>query len=159
MSTGVIRVILVGGDSTVDKLIQTVEGGKETHVAGIMLGSIAEATGLKEKHDLYPGFWLHDPTKYDNNPDATFYNVEVPDIEAANEEVRRLIGTPYGYSDCLKYALHKCTGVDMPDNTLSVDCSEAYTRIFRAGGLNIFPDLSPDEVSPDEFDKWLSNRQ
>jgi poly-gamma-glutamate capsule biosynthesis protein CapA/YwtB (metallophosphatase superfamily) len=67
MSKGTIKIILVGGDSQVDKFIQAFENGNKTHVAGVMFGSVLESLGVKSPGDLYPGVWLHDPNKYDGN--------------------------------------------------------------------------------------------
>lgn len=146
-----IRVGFAGGTTVIDKAIQAVSGGDYadiTHVFIFLLDSIAEAEGIKEYDDLYPGFWLHPLEKYNDDQHVKIIELDVPDLAAAQEETRRLLGTPYSYHGCLEAAA-KLTGLDLPvDGEFTVMCSEAVTRILRAGGLCICPDSLADDVTP-----------
>lgn len=150
MSSGTVTVILIKGDhnNLVDDVIMDVSRGEYSHSAIKILGSTLEALGQKDQGDLYPGVWLHAPDKYDNNPAAVFIQVELPDLAAAEAEARRLIGTLYGYTDCVRGGLHKLIGVDPVGNAITANCSETVTRILRAGGFDILPEVTPDCVTP-----------
>jgi hypothetical protein len=143
-----VRLIFVGGDSKVDKLITEVTGGTKSHVAGLLFDGVYESTGLKEPSDIYPGVWLHDPNKYLNNPDAESIEIEVPDIDALKEEARRLLGTPYGYLDCIRGGVFDLLGIKVPDNDWAMDCSETWTRLLRAGGLDILSEIPAGDLTP-----------
>ena len=124
------------------KIIDWVEGPGEnpSHAAIYMLDGILEA--------LDTGFVKSPLNAYDSFK-HTILTVEVPDIEAAEAEAEKLLGTPYGYRACLDGGLHDLLGVTVPgDGEKTVDCSEAVVRILRAGGLDIFPDFSADNVTP-----------
>lgn len=98
--------------------------------------------------DIYPGFWLHPPDKYEGDPHVKIIEQDVPDLAAAQSETRRLLGRLYSYHGCLE-AVAKLTGFDLPvDGECTVMCSEAVTRILRAGGLCICPDILADDVTP-----------
>ena len=145
------RVGFAGGTTVIDKAIQAVSGGDYadiTHAFIFLFDSIAEAEGIKEYDDIYPGFWLHPPDKYGGDQHVKFVELEVPDLAAAQEETRRLLGTPYSYHGCLEAAA-KLTGLDLPvDGECTGMCSEAVTRILRAGGLCVCPDSLADDVTP-----------
>ena len=146
-----VRVGFAGGTTLIDQAIQAVSGGDYadiTHAFIFLLDSIAEAEGIKEYDDIYPGFWLHPPDKYDGDPHVKIIELDVPDLAAAQNETRRLLGTPYSYHGCLEAAA-KLTGLDLPvDGECTVMCSEAVTRILRAGGLCVCPDSLADDVTP-----------
>jgi len=140
-----VTLIFVGGDSKVDKIITGVTGGTKSHVAGILFDSVYESLGMKDEGDLYPGVWMHDPSKYINNPDVEFITLEVPDIKALEAEARNLLGTPYGYTDCVRTGSF---GTVIPDNAYTMDCSETWTRLLRAGKLDILPGVPAGCISP-----------
>lgn len=146
-----VRVGFAGGTTLIDRAIQKISGGDYadiTHTFIFLFDSIAEAEGVKEYDDVYPGFWLHPPDKYDGDEHTKIVEVDVPDLAAAQEEARRLIGTPYSYHGCLEAAA-KLSGLDLPvDGECTVMCSEAVTHILRAGGLCICPDNRADDVTP-----------
>lgn len=146
-----VRVGFAGGTTLLDQAIQKISGGDYvdiTHAFVFLLDSIAEAEGVKEYDDLYPGFWLHPPDKYDGDEHTKIVELDVPDLAAAQAETRRLLGTPYSYHGCLEAAA-ELAGIDLPaDGELTVMCSEAVTRILRAGGLCICPDNQADDVTP-----------
>jgi hypothetical protein len=149
MTAGTLTVIGCHGTAWYSKVISDVERSPWTHIAGIILGSTLESQGIKDKGDLYPGVWLHPPDKYKDGDNAVFITVQVPDIEAAEEEARQLIGTLYGYSDCVNGGVLELFGAQIPtDGAFTVNCSEAWTRILRAGNLNILPELTADSVTP-----------
>lgn len=143
-----ITLIFVGGDSKVDKVITGVTGGTKSHVAGLLFDGVYESTGLKEEHDPYPGVWLHSPRKYINNPDAELIEVEVPNIEGLKDEARKLLGTPYGYTDCVRGGVFDLLGIEVPDNDWTMNCSETWTRLLRAGGLNVLLGVPAGDVTP-----------
>lgn len=140
MSTSKVVMVFVGGDSWLDKEIETVSEGDVSHAAGILFDSTYEAIGLKEETDKYPGVWLHRLNKYNGNPYAKFIEVEIPDIEGLKDEARKLLGTLYGYMNCGRTAVYDLTGIQIPDNSLTVMCSETWTRLLRGGKVNVLPD-------------------
>lgn len=148
---GKVTLIFVSGDSEVDKLITGVTGGNKTHVAGLLFDGVYESTGMKEEFDPYPGVWLHNPDKYVNNPDAEFIDLEVPDLDALKEEARRLLGTPYGYTDCARTGIYEMLGIVITDNAYAMDCSETWTRLLKASGLDILPEIPAGCVSPEKM--------
>lgn len=114
MST--VRVGFAGGTTVIDKAIQVISGSEYcdvTHAFIFLLDSIAEAEGVKEYDDIYPGFWLHPPDKYVGDEHTKVVEMDVPDIAAAQAETRRLLGTPYSYHGCLEAAA-KLSGMDSP---------------------------------------------
>ena len=146
-----VKVGFAGGDSLLDRAIQKISGGDYadvTHAFIVLFSSIAEAEGVKEYSDPYPGFWLHPPDKYQNSLHVKVLEIDLPDIPAAECEARQLLGTPYSYHGCLEAAA-KLVGLDLPtDGERTVMCSEAITRILRAGGLPVCPGYQADMVTP-----------
>ena len=147
-----VRVGFVGGDTVIDKVIEGASGSQYadiSHTFIYLLNSIVEAEGVKQYADPYPGVWLHPPAKYDGDSHAKFIDVDVPDVPAAESKARELIGTLYGYVDCLATVskfLADCNLIPGSDRTMH--CSETVTRILRAGGVSVCPELQADEVSP-----------
>jgi hypothetical protein len=147
-----VRVGFVGGDSWLDKAIEAASGSQYadiSHAFIFLLNSIVEAEGVKQYADPYPGVWLHPPGKYDGDSHVKIIEIDVPDMPAAESKARELIGTLYGYSDCIVTATKFLTGHNIfsgGENTMH--CSETVTRILRAGGLPVCPGLQADEVSP-----------
>lgn len=148
-----IVLIFVGGNSFIDKAIHEVSKGDVTHVAGLLFDGTYESTGLKEETDPYPGVWLHRPNKYIGNPDAKFIEIEVPDIDGLKAEARRLLGTPYGYTDCLRTGIFDILGMQIPDNDWSMMCSETWTRLLHGGKVNILPSIVPGCIDPSRLYK------
>jgi len=146
-----IKVGFAGGDTLLDRAIQKISGGDYaniTHAFIFLLDSVAEAEGVKEYSDHYPGFWLHPVDKYQGNLNVKVLGIDLPDVSAAEDEVRKLLGTPYSYHGCLEAAA-KLVGFDLPaDGERTVMCSEAITRILRAGGLPVCPGYQADMVTP-----------
>jgi len=130
------------------ELIEAVEGnGQPSHAAIFMFGGILEA--------LSNGFVKSPLNAYDQFK-HTIITVDVPNIEAAEAEANKLLGKPYDYRACLDGGIHDLLGVTVPGNgEVAVDCSEAVTLILQAGGLNIFPDFSADNVTPADLLKKL----
>ena len=144
-----VTLIFVGGESEIDNLITGVTGGEYSHVAGILFDSIYESTGLKEESDPYPGVWLHDPQKYDNNPSMKTVEVIVPDIQALKREARNLLGKKYAYLGCIEGGLYDKLGIKISiASDFAVNCSETWARLLRAGGVNILPEVPVDCITP-----------
>jgi len=134
------------------ELVEAVEGkGEPSHAAIFMLGGILEALDngfVKSPLNAYDGF------------KTTILTVDVPDIEAAEAKANELLGKPYGWKACIAGGLHDLLGVTIPgDGEKTDDCSEAVTRILQSGGLDIFPDFAPDNVTPADLLRKLQNRQ
>jgi hypothetical protein len=152
-----VTVIFVHGDSIVDKIIDDVSKGNYSHVAIKIIGGTLEALGMKDSNDPYPGIWKHDINKYDNNPYVKMIDVELPDLPSAESEANSLIGKPYGYIDCVDGGAYDLTGKQLPaDGELTANCSETVTRILRAGGFNILPDIEADCVTPMDLYRELT---
>ena len=152
-----VVLIFVGGDSNVDRVIETVSKGDVSHVAGLLFDSAYESTGLKEESDPYPGVWLHWPDKYNSNPDARFIEVDVPDIEGLKTEARRLLGTPYAYGGCIKTGIYDLLDIQLPDKDWTMHCSETWTRLLRNGGANVLPDTEPGCIDPYNLEMEVLN--
>jgi hypothetical protein len=145
-------VIFVRGSkgNTVDRVIDDVSRGEFSHVAIKILDSIVEALGEPDLGDKYPGVWAHNPEKYDG-ADVEVVPVELPDLPSAEAEARSLIGTFYGYTDCIRGGLYDLTGVTLQGNKFTANCSETVTRILRAGGLDVLPGVPPDCITPNDL--------
>ncbi len=155
-----VTVILVHGldDSIVDKVIQQFSDGPYSHSAILFdngLG-VVESLGIKDEHDPYPGVWSHNPHTYDDAV-AKKITILLPNQELAEEETRNLLGSLYGYTDCVKGGLYDLLKIKLPGNTLSINCSEFVTRVLRAGGLNVMPDVEPDCVTPNDLFRWFED--
>lgn len=150
-----LTIGFVGGDTWLDKAIEGISGGQyadisHSFIKGI-LDSILEAEGVKQYNDPYPGVWLHPLNKYEGNTHVKYVDVDVPDIEAAKSKARDLIGTVYGYTDCIATAaalVNKNLADALSDGEKTAMCSETVTRILRAGGLDILPGIEADQISP-----------
>jgi len=155
MST--VTIIFVSGHSIIDTVINTVSHGQYSHVAIKILEGVVEALGVKDIGDKYPGVWLHDAEKYDNNPDVKMIDVDLPDIAGAEAEANNLIGTLYGYLDCINGGYYDITGKQLTnDGKITANCSETVTLILRAGGLAILPELSADYITPNDLYRELT---
>lgn len=143
-----LTLIFVGGDSFIDKAIEEVSKGDVSHTACILFDSVYESTGLKEAEDKYPAVWLHDPDKYTDNPYAKFIQLEIPDMAALKAEARKLLGSPYGYVDCIRAGIFDLLNMQIPDSDFAMDCSETVARLIRAGGINILPDVQAGCIDP-----------
>lgn len=144
-----------GGDA---KIIESVSDGLDINISHAFIydrGLVWEATGIKEDHDLYSGFWPHDIKKYVGNPAVRYVLVPLPDITAARTEILRLVGTPYGGGDCFRAGVYALSGIQIPDNKAFVDCSESDVRAIRAGGMVILPDLEAGCIAPASLYKAL----
>jgi len=153
-----ITIIFCHGRAWYSEIIEKVEGGPYSHVAGLILDSTLESEGIKEYSDPYPGVWLHPPDKYKDGEDAKFVIVDIPDFPAAEDEARKLLGSFYGYIDCVNGGIETLFGKQLKgDGTITMDCSETWTRILRAGGLNILSDLEADCITPQMLYEALVN--
>jgi hypothetical protein len=86
--------------------------------------------------------------KYDN-ANTEVVELELPDLEAAQVEAERLLGSLYGYVDCAGGALNDIINVNLKGNgSVTNNCSEAVTRILRASGLNFLPGIEADNITP-----------
>jgi len=144
-----VNVLFYFGDNLIGKVIDVVEGkGKDPSHTGIfMFGKLLEA--------MPDGFIESPATTYDGL-DTKIITVDVPNMEAAEDKAKKLLGKPYGYIDCVNGGLHDLTGKNVPgDGEITVNCSEAVTRILRAGGLDILPGLYADNVTPADLLKAL----
>lgn len=153
-----IMVIFIGGGtSLVDKVINAVSHGKNSHVAIQINGYTVEALGEKDEGDKYPGVWEHDLIKYANDPNAVFIGVDIPDIESAKKKAKELIGTLYGYVDCVNGGIYDLTGKQCQgDGEITANCSETVTRILRAGGFNVLPGVAADCITPNDLYRALT---
>lgn len=150
----IIRIGFSGDAGELSKAIKFVTGGEYCNVSHAYLydfmGGVYEAMGIKLENDLYAGVWVH-PNDTRDITDKTknrLVDVDVPDMEAALKMGQVLLGTPYGYPDCISAAVFLATGEQISDGTRTCMCSETVTRILRAGGINILPDLKADVVNP-----------
>lgn len=153
-----VTVIVVGGDSFVDRVIKKAshaEADNVTHVALALGGYTWEASGIKEPDDPYPGFWPHAWDKYINHQDAKFIAIEVPDLTAILRKAEELKGTHYGFDDCAQGGLYERTGFEIPDTALTVNCSESVTRCLRTV-IDVLPEIKgAGNVVPERFYRYV----
>ena len=155
MAEGIVKLIFVHGEGTeVDKTIEYFSNGDYVHVAVALpsLGYIVESLGTLEKdlegNDIVPGVRKSDINKYDG-ANVIIKELTVPNIEGSEAEANKLLGTFYGYSDCVDGGVYDRTGIELKgDGELTVDCSECATRVVREGGINVLPNLRADCVTP-----------
>ncbi|MBP2653368.1 MAG: hypothetical protein H6Q73_937 [Firmicutes bacterium] len=137
-----VKILFSYPETVFGRIIDAVEGpgADPSHAAIFMLDGILEA--------LDNGFVKSPLTAYDGHK-TTIITVDVPDIDDAELEAKRLLNTPYGYLDCINGGIREITGRQIPgDGEVTVNCSEAVTRILRAGGLDILPGIYADGVTP-----------
>lgn len=148
----------VGGYDWIDGVINTFSGSLEeniTHMFSILPDKKGnyktyEAEGIKEGADPYPGYFPHALEKWANNKNAIFIKVEVSDkdYQRGIRYAHQLVGHFYGYDACVKGGLWKTLQIKLPDTDITVDCSEADTRIARKMNIDILPDLEAGSVVP-----------
>ena len=142
----------VGGDTLIDKVIEGVSGAQQediSHSFIMLFGRPYESEGIKEPDAPYPGVWFSRRGKYNGNAHVKYVAVEVPDLQTLEDRSFELLGTLYGYTDCISTGIKLLTGTDvLVDGSKTMMCSETITRLLRAGGLDIRPDLAADQVSP-----------
>ena len=147
-----VKVLFYFGHNWIGKVIDAVEGkgSNPSHTGIFMFDSLLEAVAS--------GFVKSPATTYDGL-ETKIIAVDVPDMEGAEIEARRLLNTPYGYIDCINGGLHDLTGANVPgDGEITVNCSEAVTRILRAGGVDVMPGVYADCVTPADLLKALEVR-
>lgn len=157
-----ITLIACHGHAWYSKLISGVEHGEVTHIAGLILGSTLEAEGICSPGDRYPGTWLHPPDKYIDGNDCEYITVGVDSLDAIKQLIWTggILGTPYGYSDCITAGVYRLAGIRLPaDGLLTSMCSEQWTRLLRAGGPIGFtlPELQADYVDPQRLADAIRN--
>ncbi len=138
---GKIEVIFISGRSLFDTTVKIITNSKWSHVGIYMLGGIVDA--------LMPVVRISPSDRY-ANCHFEIIGVTVPNLNAAYQEALNLIGTPYGlFTDCVNGSLYKLIGISRKGNgRRTVNCSEAVTRILRAGGLSILSDVPADCLTP-----------
>ncbi|MBP2656497.1 MAG: hypothetical protein H6Q73_4066 [Firmicutes bacterium] len=133
----------------IGKVIDKAEGAGDdpTHVGIFMLDALLEAT---------PDGFVKSPVDIYKDRKTRTITVDVPNIGDAELEAKRLRNTPYGWIDCVNGGLHDITGCQLPgDGEVTVNCSEAVTRILRAGGLDIMQGVYADGVTPADLMRAL----
>lgn len=153
MPTNKITLIACKGKAWYSELIKDVEQGEITHIAGFALGGILESEGIKLYKDKYPGVWVHPEDEYVNGKDCEFITIPVYSISRMNNYIfsNGIIGTPYGYPDCVTAGAYRLLGIELPtDGELTMMCSELWTRLLRIAGPVGFelPDLKADFIDP-----------
>jgi len=144
-----VNVLFYFGTNWVGRIIKFFEGKGDnpTHTGIFMFDSLLEA--------LDAGFVKSPVDEYANSR-TKIVSVEVPNIADAEAEAKRLLYTPYGWSDCVNGGIYDTTGVMLPgDGEITVNCSEAVTRILRAGGVDVLPGVYADCVTPADLLKAL----
>ena len=150
----IIKVGFAGDAGALSTIIKDVTGGEWCNISHAYLydfmGGVYEAMGVKLDNDLYAGVWVHPNSSRDITDKSLnrLVSIEVPNMQAALEKAQELLGTPYGYTDCVSAAVFLATGEQIGDGEATCMCSETVTRILRAGGVSILPDLKADVINP-----------
>ena len=151
-----------GGTTEVDKLIQTVSGAQQedvTHAFAMIYGRPFEALGIMAGDELYPQARFRPRDKYKGVAEVKYIRIDVPNMDALIDEAFKLDGTPYGYTDCISTGLKILFNADvLVDGTKTVMCAELIARILIAGGLDICPELKPDQIAPIVLYRELLNK-
>jgi len=134
------------------KLVEDVEGkGEPSHTGIILYGQIFEA--------LENGFVKSPLNSYDDFKHKII-TINISNLSHAQLEAKRLLYTPYGWVDCIVGGarrlinrilklFNKSINIEFRGNgERTVNCSEAVTRILRAGGLDVLPEVYADDVTP-----------
>ncbi|MBP2657170.1 MAG: hypothetical protein H6Q69_202 [Firmicutes bacterium] len=135
----------------IGRVIDKAEGAGDdpTHVGIFMLDGLLEAT---------PDGFVKSPIDIYKERKTRTITVDVPDYEVAESEAKSLLNTPYGWMACVDGGLHDILGITARgDGKKTFDCSEAVTYILQAGGLDIFPDFSADNVTPADLLRKLES--
>lgn len=150
-------LVFVGGYTKIDGVIETASNALQeniSHVASVFNGNTLEAQGVILGDEKYPGFWRQRPDRLVGVPCVRFVAVEVPDLTPILSEVQELIGTPYGYTDCIRGGVYDLFGVQIPDNALTMDCSEAQTRLLRTV-VDVLPGREPGTITPIDLYRYV----
>ena len=150
-------LVFVGGYEMIDGAIETLSGALKdniSHVACILSGFCWEAQGVILNNEPYPGFWEQPYNRLVGNPCAKFIEVEVPDLAPVLAKAKELRGTLYGYTDCIRGGVFDLFGVQLPDNVLTVDCSEVQTRMLRAV-VDVLPGREPGTITPIDLYRYV----
>lgn len=143
------RLIFVHGDNFLSQAIQKATDSEWAHVGIELFDGIVEA--------LFEGVTLSAKDKYALYRTA-YLEVAVPDMEAAQAKAQQLLHTAYGYmTDNFSGAVHALTGIVLPGNgEKTVNCSETVTRILRAGGFEVLPEIAADSITPGDLYRALN---
>lgn len=135
-----MKFIFVDGCNAASEVIKAVTGSQWSHVGVVTKGGIVEAVA--------PRVLISSLGRYNHYPQE-IVEVEVPDPEKAMEELKSLIGRPYGFLDCVSGGLHDLfdAEISLTDES-TVDCCEVAVRVLRAGGVKIDEELDADCFTP-----------
>lgn len=137
-----VKVLFTAGHNLIGNTVEFLTHSRWAHASIFLLGGIVEA--------ISPAVTISPIDKYDQT-EQEIIEVEIPDVIAAEEQAGSLIGVQYGlFTDCLDGGLNDVLGYHSKGNDIkTVNCSETVTRILRAGGLDILPDVAADCVTPE----------
>ena len=139
-------------DSIVGEVVELVEGGKpETgklypvHVGGFILGGILEALKDGVVVTMNRNKYLDDKTE--------LVNINIPDMLSATIAAKRYVGDDYSFfGSCYAGAVHDLLKMIIHiRHKKGEDCSEVWTEILRAGGINILPGIPAYCVTPKDL--------
>lgn len=148
-----INVLFSYPTDIIGRVIDLAEGrGPDPCHSGIfILGGLCQA--------LKQGFVKSPPDVYEGARHAVM-TVVIKDMTAAETKAQELLGTPYGYIDCVNGGIHDILGKVIPgDGEITVNCSEAVIRILRAGGTDPLEGVPADCVTPADLFKALNSSQ
>ncbi|MDR1701327.1 MAG: hypothetical protein LBR56_00965 [Sporomusaceae bacterium] len=136
-----LSIIFISENSCLGNIVKSVTGSQWSHVGIIALGGIVEA--------VPPKVIISPQNRYDEckTEQIDFY---VPDITATTEELKKLIGTPYGWLECIKGGLKDLASItfSMSANEKNVNCCELVVRTIRSGGGEIDSAIPDDCFTP-----------
>jgi|GEM_PF-2175128 len=139
-----VKVLFTAGHNIIGNTVEFLTHSRFAHASIFILGGIVEAVN--------PAVILSAIDKYDG-VEQEVLEVEIFDMDAAENEAQGLIGVEYGLlTDCLDGGLNDVLGYHSKGNGIeTVNCSETVTRILRAGGLDVLPEVSADCVTPESL--------
>jgi hypothetical protein len=153
-----LTLVFVGGEGWASEIVKKVTDSRFSHVAVKILDSVWESQAVCDPGDKYPGIWLHPLNKYDNNPNAVFVDIEISAeaLKRVENKARKMIGTFYGYSDCLRGGLFDLLKIALKGNGITANCSEGALKLLRVIPLNYYAGIDADCITPGDLYRALA---
>jgi hypothetical protein len=145
---GTIKIVFVHGSGFVSETIEKVEQLKVTVKDGFIPSHCGIIIDNVFQEAIFEGFIETNVNRYP--PEIVrVYELDVPDIDSGKQKFQELTNKPYGYRALVNGFLYTMTGINTDgDGEETGDCSEMDTRIIRACGVDILPNVSADCVTP-----------
>jgi len=137
---GYIRLMFVSETTLQADVVKEVTDSCWSHVAIVTERGLAEA--------VWPRVTLSRIVEYDKFK-TEILKVYIPDIQAATDELNRLMNRHYSLLDCLSGLLYMLFGIQISfRGEKSIDCVALAIRVIRAGGGVVAPEIDSSCFTP-----------